>query len=95
LPLGTIAAQVAHAAGSGSERHPENTYVVVLAAASEKHLRELSEKLKVHDVSHTPVVECDEPYGGQMMSVGLELCTDRSGPQKVLSSLPLLKEENT
>ena len=93
LPLGTIAAQVAHAAGSGSERHPDGTYVVVLSADTEESLRRVAAALHENDVAHTEVCESDAPYAGQLMAIGLELVRDRSLARKVLSCLPLLRTE--
>ena len=91
LPLGMIAAQVAHAAGVGSERHPPDVHVVVLAASDEDHLRSISQRLLDADVAQTLVQEVDPPYTHQAMSIGLELIRDRSSVKKVLSSLPLLR----
>ena len=87
-----IAAQVAHAAGAGSERHPPEVHVVVLAAASEDDLRRIYGRLRLDaGLDPTLVVESDHPYSGQAMSIGLELLRDRSSVNQVLSSLPLLR----
>lgn len=94
LPLGTIAAQVAHAAGSSSDRHPEGTYVVVLAAESEDHLQRIGERISEAGIQNTPVFEVDPPYANSLMAIGLNLVRDRSAVRSVLSSLPLLKENS-
>ena len=91
LPLGHIAAQVAHAAGSGSNRHPPGTYVVVLAARSAQHLDEVSRVLESRSIEHTRVEESDGPYAGQLMALGLELVNDRTMVRKAVSQLPLLR----
>lgn len=91
LPLGHLAAQVAHAAGSGSTRHPPETHVVVLAAREEAELRQVSERLRVHGAEHTLIVESDGEFAGQAMSIGVELVTDRAAVRRAVSSLPLLR----
>ena len=93
LPLGVLAAQVVHATGSSSDRHPPGTYVVELAAGGEQHLEQIAEMLQAHGIPHERVVESDEPYSGQTMALGVEPVYDRSGVRKVLSSLPLLGKE--
>ncbi len=87
-----IAAQVAHAAGSGSERHPPDVHVVVLAVPSERILRQTYCRLVEAQLDPTLVVESDRPYTLQAMSIGLELIRDRRVANQVLSSLPLLRE---
>ena len=86
-----IAAQVAHAAGAGSERHPPEVHVVVLAARDEAHLHSVFLQLIEAEVAATLVQEVDQPYTGQAMSIGLELVRDRRSLNRVLSSLPLLR----
>ena len=85
-----LAAQVAHAAGSSSRRHPPGTYVVVLAAESEGHLAVIAKDLASHKIPHTRIVESDPPLGGQLTAIGVDLLVDRSSIRKVVSSLPLL-----
>lgn len=87
-----IAAQVAHAAGAGSERHTSEVHVVVLGVRSEARLRSVFAELQAAGVAATLVQEVDPPYTGQAMSVGLELVRDRLAANRVLSSLPLLRE---
>lgn len=88
-----IAAQVAHAAGSGSERHPPNVHVVVLAVPSEEALRQIHSQLVDARLDPTLVVESDPPHTQQAMSIGLELTRDRRSVNRVLSSLPLLRRQ--
>lgn len=87
-----IAAQVAHAAGSGSIRHPQGVHVVVLQVRSEPELMRVAERLKSAEAPHTVIVESDEPYDGQAMAIGLELVRDRTKARSCLSCLPLLQE---
>ncbi len=86
-----IAAQVAHAAGSGSERHPPGVHVVVLSVPSEAALRLVSRRLLESEIAQTLIEEVDPPYRQQAMSIGLELVRDRRSVNQVLSSLPLLR----
>ena len=90
LPIGMIAAQVAHAAGAGSERHPPEVHVVVLSVRSEAELLSASARLVSAEIAQTLVVEVDHPYEGQAMAVGCELLRDRRTIRQCLSSLPLL-----
>lgn len=82
---------MAHAAGEGSERHPDGVHVVVLAARDEAHLREVSQRLVDAEVAQTLITETDEPYAGQAMSIGCELVKERGPLRRALSSLPLLR----
>ena len=86
-----IAAQIAHAAGEGSERHPQGVHVVVLSVPSEAELRVVSARLLAQESAQTLVVETDEPYRGQAMAIGCELVRDREPLRRALSSLPLLR----
>lgn len=83
-----MVAQVAHAAGS--YQHLPGTYVVVLAADSEIHLRRLHHQLQKADIEHTVIEESDPPYDGQLMAIGVGLVRDRRPVRKVVSSLPLV-----
>lgn len=87
-----IAAQVAHAAGSGSERHSPEVHVVVLSVPSERLLRQTYCRLVDVGLDPTLVVESDRPYSLQAMSIGLELVRDRTLVNQALSSLPLLRK---
>lgn len=86
-----IAAQVAHAAGAGSERHPPNVHVVVLSVESEAALLRVSARLVAAEVAQTLIEEVDRPYAGQAMAIGCELVRDRQSIRQCLSSLPLLR----
>jgi hypothetical protein len=90
LPKGVLAAQLIHAAGSSSDRHPDGTYVVALAVEDELQLYALADKLTEHEIAHALVVEADAPYEGQAMALGIEPVEDRTAVRKVVSSLPLI-----
>lgn len=93
LPIGMIAAQVAHAAGSGSERHPPDVHVVVLQVPDVEGLGRIHSHLCAEGIPNTLVVESDPPYQSQPMSIGLELVRERESVRRVLSSLALLGKE--
>lgn len=86
LPLGVMAAQVAHAAGSQAP-HPPEAHVVVLAVEGEAALRALAARLPGAHL----VVESDPPYVDQAMAIGCPLVIDRTAIRKEVSSLPLLR----
>lgn len=95
LPLGVLAAQVIHATGVSTDRHPPGTYVVALAALNERHLIQIADALSLYEIAHHKVIESDRPYTDQLMALGLEPVCDRAVIRKVLSSLPLLGKEDT
>lgn len=92
LPLGTLAAQLIHAAGESSPGElPSHTYAVALAARNEKHLEFLEEKLRRLAIPHVAIREPDAPWDGALMAIGICPVADRNQVKKVTSSLPLLK----
>lgn len=92
LPLGTLAAQLIHAAGESSKGDlPPNTYAVALAAKSEEHLAFLEDKLRRLSIPHVAIREPDAPWNGALMAIGIQPLADRKQLKKVTSSLPLLK----
>jgi len=92
LPLGTLAAQLIHAAGESSQGSlPPNTYAVALAAKSEEHLIFLEDKLRRLSIPHVAIREPDSPWDGALMAIGIQPVADRNQLKKVTSSLPLLK----
>jgi len=93
LPLGTLAAQLIHAAGESSQGDllPNNTYAVALAAKSEDHLIFLEDKLRRLSIPHVAIRESDAPWNGALMAIGIQPVADRNQLKKVTSSLPLLK----
>ena len=92
MPLGTICAQLVHAAGESSPGNlPEGTHAVVLAVPNEQTLLAIEEKLKHAQIKYNAIREPDPPYLGQLMAIGLEPTTDRTRMRKLLSTLPLLR----
>jgi len=91
MPVGARDAQLAHAVGQSVDGpHPEDTYVVVLAARDEPHLALEAERLDAHAVPLVRVRETDGPYAGQLTAVGLR--PGRKGVVgRFVSSLPKLK----
>lgn len=91
LPRGVLAAQLIHAAGESSERVPEGTYAVALAAKNEGHLALIEQKLVDAGIPHHAVREPDSPWNGALMAIGLAPTSDRDSVQPITKSLRLLK----
>jgi peptidyl-tRNA hydrolase len=92
LPRGFLAAQVVHAAGESSPGDlPHGTYAIVLAAASEAHLRHLAVELEQAGVPHTLITEPDAPWNGAATAIGLQPTQDRKLIASILGRLPTLK----
>jgi peptidyl-tRNA hydrolase len=91
LPLGTLAAQVTHAAGASSPGNlPLNTTAVVLGVDSEQHLKEEEERLSREGVVFSAVREPDPPYNGQLMAIGVRP-NERRNLEKYFEHLKLLR----
>lgn len=91
MPVGVQAAQLIHAAGASSPGDlPHGTYAIALHAKDESELKKLSEALSKAYVVHTPIIESDAPYSGQMTAIGV-FPGDRRKLKKLLSSYPLVK----
>ena len=91
LPLGPLAAQVAHAAGNSSPGNlPEHTIAVVLGVPDEPALESVAKRLTLAGAEFVRIVEDDAPYHGQLMAIGC-----KPGRKEVigrsLSGLPLLR----
>jgi hypothetical protein len=91
MPVGARDAQLAHAVGQSVDGpHPDDTYVVVLAARDELHLALEADRLERLGVRLSRVREIDGPYAGQLTALGL-----KPGWKEVIgrhvSSLPLLR----
>lgn len=76
LPLGTMLAMVAHAAGESYgafvQKHgslDEPVTVVVLGVRNEERLRGVARRLQRDQVRHAIFEESDEPFGGQLMAL--------------------------
>ena len=91
VPIGTICAQLLHAAGESSPGNlPPGTHAVALAAHSELLLLALEKKLIAKGIPHAAIREVDEPFCGQLMAIGIFPC-DRALVRKELSSIPLIR----
>jgi len=91
LPRGLLAAQVVHAAGESSPGPvPPGTHAVVLAAATQGALEEVSQRLTAAGVTHARVVESDAPYTDQLMAIGVPPAR-KEDIRRHLSALPLLR----
>lgn len=91
MPVGATAAQLAHAVGQSLDaRHPEDTYVVILACRDEAHLRAEAARLELAGVALARVVETDGPHAGQLTAVGVKPAR-KEALRRHLSSLPLLR----
>ena len=99
LPLGTLAAMVAHAAGESAAfyENPENgrgfrgSVVVVLEVKNEAELKRLSDRLtKSPDLQHIVTRESTPPYNGAWMAIGI-VPIERELAAPYLESLQTLK----
>lgn len=89
--MGTLAAQVIHAAGESSPGNlPGDVHAVALAAKDEAELLALEGRLTSAGIHHHAIRETDAPYSGALMSLGIPPC-DRSTVKRVLSAFPLLR----
>lgn len=92
LPLGTIAAQLVHAAGESSEGNlPAGTFAIVLAVPDIKGLVAVKRDLDEAGISHKLICEPDLPHNGAPMAIGLTPTQDRRSIRRILGRLPLIK----
>lgn len=96
VPVGTLAAQIVHAAGESSDRVPKGTRAVVLETSSEKSLLRIERKLRRVGASFHAVREPDAPWNGALMAIGINP-TNRDDEafaptRKVLRRLRLLRK---
>ena len=92
LPKGTQLAQTVHAVGESlSERHPEGTYAIVLAAPDIPGLLCVRDALEAAGLPYKLICEPDAPFNGAPTAIGLAPSRDRRRIRKVLGRLPLLK----
>ena len=82
-------AQTAHAASEASGHPP--TIVVALAVPDEASLRRIALALGEQSLTYKLVEECDGPFAGQAMALGVAPTVDRAAVRKVVSALPLVK----
>ncbi len=69
---------------------PSNTHAISLVAKDEMDLAQLEQQLIELSVPHAAIREPDEPYNGQLMSIGIVPC-DRNLVKKILQKFPLSK----
>lgn len=91
LPTGTKAAMLIHAAGESSPGNlPAHTYAIALTCEDEDELSDLSFRLFLSGIRHRRIVECDPPYTGQLMAIGIPPM-ERSKIKPLLSQYPLVR----
>ena len=89
LPLGTIAAQLVHAAGETGPTEP-GTHAVVLSAKDRNHLLAIEDQLINYNIKHHSIREPDHPWNGEIMAIGLYPTSDRALVRPVTKRLSLL-----
>jgi len=90
LPLGVLAAHVAHAAGESGPA-PPGSIAVVLGVTNEAELLAIDARLTTRGVPHVLIREDAGPFSDQATAIGVVPTTDRKAINKALSSLPLVK----
>jgi hypothetical protein len=81
LPLGTIAAQLIHAAGASSPGAlPSDTRAIALMVANEAELAAVVERLERAALPHVVVREPDPPWSGALMAIGIPPFVDQPAP---------------
>jgi hypothetical protein len=95
LPLGTLAAQLIHAAGAsaalGPGALPPDTRAIALMVVDEAELAVLAERLELAAVPHVAIREPDPPWSGALMAIGIPPLADPRAARRVLARLPLLR----
>jgi hypothetical protein len=92
LPLGTIAAQLIHAAGASSPGVlPDGTRAIALMVDSEAELALLAERLELASIPIVMVREPDPPWSGALMAIGISPFADVRAARRVLAKLQLLR----
>lgn len=95
--LGVTAAQVTHAAGEsyadfgrlGSD--PTDPMIaVVLGVPNQRSLQRLERRLKKARIPHVAIREPDEPWNGQLMTIGLWPCERDGKASRMLRRFKLL-----
>ena len=92
LPLGTLAAQLIHAAGASSPGAlPPDTRAIALMVDGEAELALLAERLELASVPHVMIREPDPPWSGALMAIGIPPLADPRAARRVLARLSLLR----
>jgi len=91
LPLGTISAQLVHAAGESIPGNlPSCTIAIVLAAKNEQHLLDIEQRLIKKGIPHKSIREPDPPWHNSIMAIGV-YPDSKKKLRKHFSNLPLLR----
>jgi hypothetical protein len=95
LPIGTLAAQLIHAAGvsaaAGPGALPPDSRAIALMVDGEAELALLAERLELAAVPHVAIREPDPPWSGALMAIGISPFVDPRAARRVLARLPLLR----
>jgi len=92
LPLGTIAAQLIHAAGASSPGAlASDTRAIALMVPDEAALAALAARLERAAIDHIAIREPDPPWSGALMAIGIPPFFESRAIRRVLSTLPLLR----
>jgi peptidyl-tRNA hydrolase len=90
LPIGVLAAHVAHAAGESGPA-PPGSIAVVLGVPNEAELLAIAERLEARGVPHVLIHEDAGPFQNQATAIGIHPTHDRKTVGKALSSLRLVR----
>lgn len=90
--MGTLTAQLVHAAGETGPADP-GTHAVVLSAKNERHLLRIERQLIRKNIKHHSIREPDYPWNGAIMAIGLYPSSDRASVRPVTKKLKLLGGE--
>ena len=90
--MGTLTAQLVHAAGETGPSEP-GTHAVVLSATDERHLLRIERQLIKQNIKHHSIREPDSPWNGEIMAIGLYPTSDRVSVKPVTKRLRLLGGE--
>jgi hypothetical protein len=81
---------IIHAAGESACGVVPGTFAVALAAKNERELLKLEARLRGANVPHSAFREPDPPWGGALMSIGIEPVQDRRAVRRFLRGFSLL-----
>jgi hypothetical protein len=90
--LGTLTAQLVHAAGETGPSEP-GTHAVVLSAKNKNHLLKIERQLIKNNIKHHSIREPDAPWNGEIMAIGLYPTSDRASVKPITRRLRLLGGE--
>lgn len=90
--MGTLTAQLVHAAGETGPAET-GTHAVVLSARNKEHLLKIERQLVKNKIKHHSIREPDSPWNGEIMAIGLYPTSDRALVKPVTKRLRLLGGE--